>query len=220
MTEAEVGIVIVGGKGTAVNVAEQIEDARIRFEQPVRCLGFAIDDPALGSSIAGLPVFCGVRELWQRFSHTTVQFLYCLYRPDVLAERYRLLLSLGIPEGRFARFVHPQAYVASSAAIAPGTVVLGGASIQSRASIGRHCVVNAGVVVEHEATVGDGCFLAAKSCVGARTSLGSSVFLGLAATIREDVKVGEGAFIGMSSAVLHDVETGRIAYGAPARVRP
>jgi sugar O-acyltransferase (sialic acid O-acetyltransferase NeuD family) len=216
---AETTIIVIGGKGTAINVAEQIEDARERFGRQVRCLGIAIDDPALGSSVAGFPVLSGTRELWATYRESDVRFLFCLYRPDVLAERFRLLASFGIPDERFATFVHPGAYVSPSAVVGPGSVVLCGASIQNRAAVGRHCILNAGVVIEHEATVQDGCFIAAHACVGARVTLGPSVFVGLAAAIREDVCVQHGAFIGMSSTVLRGVDAGSLVYGSPARPR-
>lgn len=39
-------VVIIGGKGTAVVIAEQIYDAQIRFGKEIEVIGFAFDDPA------------------------------------------------------------------------------------------------------------------------------------------------------------------------------
>ena len=38
-------VVIIGGKGTAVVIAEQIYDAHARFGMDIEVLGFAFDDP-------------------------------------------------------------------------------------------------------------------------------------------------------------------------------
>src|SRR4051794_2652979 len=105
-------VLIIGGKGTAINVAEQIEDARHRFAFPLRVSGFAIDDPALGRSINGFPIVCGTREVREHLRGTNAKVLYALYRPDVMKERCELLDSYDLPADRFTTFVHPLAYVA------------------------------------------------------------------------------------------------------------
>lgn len=210
---------MIGGKGTAVNVAEQIEHARLRFGASVRCLGFAIDDPSLGHSIAGLPIVSGVKSAWTQFRDSDVLFLFALYRPDVMAARYELLAGLGIPPARFAVFVHPSAYVSASATLGPGSVVMSHTTVQQGVTIGRHCIVNSNVVIEHEAEVADGAFIAAGACLGARARIGESCFVGLKAAIREDVSIGRAAFVGMSATVVRDVETGTLVYGSPARTR-
>ena len=215
----ETSVVIVGGKGTALNIAEQIEDARNRFRVPIRVLGFAIDDPALGKSLAGLPVLCGVREAWTSFQDSGVKFIFALYRPDVVQERYAMIATLGIPADRFASFIHPSAYVSPSANVGPGVVVLSHSSVLHRVSIGAFSIVNTNVVIEHESDVGPGVFVAASACIGARTRIGTAAFIGLNATIREDVSVGEGAFVGMAATVIHDVAPGQTVYGSPAKVR-
>lgn len=55
-------VVIIGGKGTAVVIAEQIYDAQIRFGKEIEVIGFAFDDPAFlgGASMGGL--FCVARR--------------------------------------------------------------------------------------------------------------------------------------------------------------
>ncbi len=49
-------VVIIGGKGTAVVIAEQIYDAQIRFGKEIEVIGFAFDDPAFLGGINGWPV--------------------------------------------------------------------------------------------------------------------------------------------------------------------
>lgn len=54
-------VVIIGGKGTAVVIAEQIYDAQIRFGKEIEVIGFAFDDPAFWvASMGGL--FCVARR--------------------------------------------------------------------------------------------------------------------------------------------------------------
>lgn len=211
-------VVIFGGKGTAINVAEQIEDARQRFGYPMRIVGFAIDDPSLGAEIAGFPVVGGIRNAWEKLCSTETDFIFALYRPDVMAERLALLHDLGIPKDRFANFVHPGAYISRTVTMGFGNVVMSHASLQHGVTIGNFNIINSNVVVEHESAIADGTFLAASVCIGARVRIGNSTFIGLNATIREDVTIADRAFIGMGGCVLNPVDSDALAYGVPARI--
>lgn len=212
-------VVIFGGKGTAINLAEQIEDARRRFRYPMRVLGFAIDDPALGREVAGFPIVCGTRTAWSTFRSRDVSFLYALYRPDVMRERSTLLTTLGIPLERFANFIHPLAYVAPTVQMGRGNVVFTQASIMHGASLGNYGIFNSSTVVEHDSRVGDCAFVAAGAVLGSNVSMGRGVFLGLNASVRESVSIGDYAFVGMGSVVVRDVPAGAQVFGSPARVR-
>ena len=44
-------IVIIGGRGTAIVIADQIHDARERFGSNIEVLGLALDDRSGGDSI-------------------------------------------------------------------------------------------------------------------------------------------------------------------------
>jgi sugar O-acyltransferase (sialic acid O-acetyltransferase NeuD family) len=210
-------VIIFGGKGTAVNLAEQIEDARRRFNYPMRVIGFAIDDPTLGNEIAGFPVVTGTRTAWHEFARREVSFLYALYRPDVMRRRSELLAELGVPAERFANFIHPLAYVAPSVRIGRGNAVLAHATVMHGVSLGSHGIFNSSTVVEHDSRVGDCAFLAAGAVLGSRVTLGKGVFVGLNAAVREAVAVGDYAFVGMGSVVVRDVPPGAKVFGSPAR---
>lgn len=212
-------VIIFGGKGTAINIAEQIEDARLRFNYPMSVEGFAIDDPSLGEDLAGFPIVCGVREAWCKYRDSDILFIFSLYRPDVMHERLALLRDLEIPPPRFANFVHPSAYVSSTVSLGYGNVILSNASLLHRVRLGNFNIVNSQVVIEHESAIQDGSFIAACSCIGARVQIGSGVFLGLNATVREDVVIADYATIGMASCVLRNVDEQTIVYGMPAKAK-
>ena len=211
-------VIIIGGKGTAINIAEQIDDAHRRFGFPMRILGFAIDDPTLGDSIGGFPVICGTRHLRDQIAGANTKLIYALHRPDVMKDRAELLAGYGLYEDRFSTFVHPMAYVALSARVGPGSVVFAHSSILRNAVIGNFCIINSQVTIEHDTRIGSNSFLAAGACIGSNVQLGRGVFVGLNATLREDVKVGDYAFVGMGAVVLQDVSNGSRVYGNPARI--
>lgn len=210
-------VVIFGGKGTAINIAEQIEDARARYGYPMEVIGFAIDDPSLGHQIAGFSVVCGVREAWTKYRDTDAEFLFALYRPDVMPERLALLRELGIPVTRFANFIHPSAYLSPSVSLGHGNVILSHSCLQHRVSLGNFNIINSHVVIEHETSFQDGAFIASSACIGARVRVGTGTFIGLNSTVREDVAIADYAFIGMASGVVQSIAECAVAYGVPAR---
>jgi len=210
-------VIVFGGKGTAVNVAEHILDARARFNAPVELQGYAIDDPALGDAIGGIPIVARTRDAAAKFPQAEVKFLFCLYKPDRMRERVHLRDSFGIDPGRYATFVHPSAYVAPSAKLSPGVVILSQSAVQSNCSIGPHCIVNSNVVIEHDARLEGSAFVAAHVSIGAHCILSEGVFVGLNASIRENVRVGSFCFVGMAANVLRDVDAHAPMIGNPAR---
>ena len=210
-------VLIIGGKGTAINIAEQIEDAHQRFDYPMRVMGFVIDDSSLGSSIAGFPVVCSTQNISERFRNDNVKFLFALYRPDQMRERVALLQSYDIAPSRFANFIHPLADVSASAQLGYGNAILSHACLQHGVRLGNNNVVNSHAVIEHETQLLNSVFIAASACIGARVNLGTGVFVGLNSTIREDATIADYAFVGMASAVVHPIGEEVVVYGVPAR---
>ena len=212
-------IIIIGGKGTAINIAEHIEDANQRFDYPMQVLGFAIDDPSLGSEISGFPVVCGVRDAWRKFCETDVKFLFALYRPDIMQERFNFIQTLGIPLNRYANFIHPSVYLSPSVSLGNGNVILSNSCLQHNVTIGNFNIINSNVVIEHDVRFQNGSFVAANACIGARVRVGCGTFIGLNSTVREDAVIADYAFIGMASAVLNSIDKGTVVFGVPAKKR-
>jgi sugar O-acyltransferase (sialic acid O-acetyltransferase NeuD family) len=210
-------IIIIGGKGTAINIAEQIEDARVRFNYPMKVVGFAIDDPALGDSIAGIPIVCGLNEIRKLYLESKTQFIFALYKPNAMASRIELLNSLELPVSKFANFIHPLSYIGSSVKLGNGNVILSHSNLMHGAQLGSFNIINSGVTIEHDTIIGSNVFLAAKSVIGSHVNIGNGVFVGLNSCIRETVNLGDLSFVGMGSTVLKNVRTGATVYGSPVK---
>ncbi len=208
---------MIGGKGSAINVAEHILHAAKQFGMPLELMGFAVDDPALGRTIIGLPVLCRPCEILDRFPEPDVKVVFVLYKPAAMRERVTLLHSYGFPSDKFATFVHPSSYVSPSAIVGAGTVVLSNCSINHAVRLGRFVVINSGVVVEHDTVVEDSVFVAASCAIGSNVEVGAGSFIGLNSTLREGVRVGTYGYVGMGANVLGNVPEGSLVFGNPAR---
>jgi sugar O-acyltransferase (sialic acid O-acetyltransferase NeuD family) len=211
-------IIIIGGKGTAVVVAEQIWDARTRFNAPVEFLGFAFDDPAFGPEINGFPVLCKTHEVKARYgSYADVKFIFQLYRSDKIVERVKLRDSYGIPAERFCTFVHPAAYVARSARLGNGCVVCSNTAINPNVVISGFNTFNIGCLVGHDSRTGPNCFFAGHSCIGSNVTIDECTFVGLNASVKNFVHVGHTCLVGMAANVVSDVAPNVTVIGNPAR---
>lgn len=210
-------IVIIGGKGSAVVIAEQIYDRQEKFAD-VEFLGFAFDDPSFYPEISGFPVLCKTYEAWETYrDYEDVKFVFALYRPDMIKERIELRGSYGIPLERYANFAHQSAYVARSALMGYGNIILANSVINPHVQMGNFNTIQSGTLIGHDTVMGDSNFFAAQCAIGSNNKIGSGTFFGLHATMNNYISVGDYAFVGMASNVVKSVPEDVLVYGNPAR---
>lgn len=214
-------IVIIGGIGTAIVVADQINDAKTRFGVDIEVLGLALDDHSRGDELSGYPILCGVRDAYDKFKrYDDVKFIYQLYRPDVIEERTKLLYSLDIPVAKFANFIHPSVMMAKSAIIGTGNVFLSNVVVNSNAKIGNFNTVNSGTLLGHDITIGNNNYFAGQVCVGSGLKIGNMNFIGLNTSIRNGIEIGDVNIVGMASNITKNVSDRNVLYGNPAIIKP
>lgn len=218
MKVANEKIIIIGGRGTAIIIAEQIYDAYKRYNVKIEVLGFAIDDPAYGAEINGFPILCGTREVKDKYaSYNDVKIIYSLYRPDIMKERIELLKSYELPLERFATFIHPTVLLTRSAEVGVGSVILANSIINSNAKIGMFNTINSNCLIGHDSIVKDYNYFAAHVCLGSNLKVGNGNFFGMNSNIRNFLKIQDYNIIGMASNVVKDIESYSVLYGNPAK---
>lgn len=212
-------VIILGGKGTAVVIAEQIYDAQHHFGVDIEVLGFAFDDPDYAGGINGWPVLCGTKEAYDKYKNTpNVKFVFGMYRPDIIPERVALRDSYGIPPERFLTFIHPSAFVAKSAQVGKGCIIMAHCAINSNVKLGNYCTVQSGVIIEHDSVLGESNFIAAHTVIGSSVTVHNSNFFGLNSSIRNFVTICDNNVIGMSSNVINDISSHNTVVGNPAKL--
>ena len=114
--------------------------------------------------------------------------------------------------------IHPTAFVAENASIAPGCQILANASVCADARLGRGCIVNTGATVDHECRLGDGVHIAPGAHVAGCVEIErfATVYTGAAVVPR--TRIGQGAVVGAGAVVLQDVPSYTVSAGNPARV--
>ena len=214
-------IILIGGRGTAIVIADQMCDARDRFGMDIEVIGLALDDLSGGDSINGYPILCGIKELYDKYGHyEDVKFVYQLYRPDVMRERTQILIDLNIPAEKFCNFIHPSVMLSKSAKIGHGNVLLANSVVNCNAVIGNFNTVNSGTLLGHDITIGNNNYFAGQVCVGSGLAIGNENFIGLNTSIRNGITIGNNNIVGMSSNITKDVSDNNVLYGNPAIIKP
>ncbi len=210
-------IVIIGGKGTAIVIADQIYDAHVRFGMDIEVIGLALDDHTMGNEICGYPILCGIKEVYDKFKDDDdVKFIYSLYRSDQIRERCKILYDLCIPAEKWCNFIHPSALVARSVKMGYGNVILANCVINSNTVIGNFNTLNSGTLLGHDIIVGNNNFFAAQVTVGSMLEIGNMNFIGLNSAIKQGVRIGEAVLVGQASNVTHSFECNETVFGNPA----
>lgn len=213
-------VIIIGGIGTAVNIAEQMQDARDKYGSKDEFIGFAFDDETMGYEINGFPVLSKSRTVFEKYEkQKDVFFLYQLYRPDKLKERSLWIPEFGIPTERYYNFIHPTATVCRSLEMGYGNVIQAGCVVSSNAIMGNHNTFNSTCLFGHDTTIGDNNFFAAQSCLGSNVKMENYNFIGLNVAINNQIKIGENIMIGMGSNVIKSLESNQLVLGNPAKFK-
>ena len=209
-------IAIIGGIGTARNIIFQIQDAIKKYNYNIEIAGIIIDKPELLSNMPKYEVLGYTSDIKKLLENTDLYFVFCLYRMDLMKERWDLLLSYRIPESRLINFFHPLSYVCENIKTGTGNIILSNSSIQSNVVLGTGNIINSNVTIEHDTLIGNGCFISANACIGAGVSIGNNCFIGLNSSIRENTVIGNNVFVGMHSLVIDNAENCKLA-GIPAK---
>jgi sugar O-acyltransferase (sialic acid O-acetyltransferase NeuD family) len=93
--------------------------------------------------------------------------------------------------------IHPRAYVARTAQVANGCVVMAGAIVDRVARLGEACVVWPGACVNHGTIVGENSFVSPNATLCGLVQLGAHCFVGAGAAIADRCRVPEGTSIRM-----------------------
>ncbi len=89
--------------------------------------------------------------------------------------RRTLIQRLQAVDAPIATLVHPRAFVAPSATLGEGSVVLPGAVVNTNARVGKGCILSIGALVDHDATIDDFSHVNAGAVVAAGKSAGGKI---------------------------------------------
>jgi len=93
--------------------------------------------------------------------------------------------------------IHPLAYVADSATVADGCILMAAAIVDVRSQIGQAVVVWPGACINHDCIVGSNSFVSPNATLCGHVHLGANCFVGAGAAIVDHCTVPPNTRIGM-----------------------
>lgn len=128
-------------------------------------------------------------------------------------EKFEYLKQLG---ATFPVIVSPLAYVAKSACVGEGTIVMHKALINSSACVGKNCIINTSALIEHDVKVGDHCHISTDSIINGTCNVGNRVFMGSNSVVIDSLNICDKVVIGAGSVVSQSISEAGIYVGNPA----
>lgn len=213
MNPAEAPVVVWGGRGHALVVAELVGTRT----QPIAVV---VDrDPSITSPLGGVPLVTGHEGLdgWLRtWEGPPLAFAVAIGGGRGADRRalHQHLIDRGLTA---APLVHPAAHVTTTATIGPGSQVLAGAVVAAAAALGTQVIVNTAASVDHECHLDDGAHIGPGATLAGDVHVERDAFVGAGATVLPGLRIGTGAVVGAGAVVTRDVAPRTIVVGVPAR---
>lgn len=121
--------------------------------------------------------------------------------------------------GTLTSVVHPTAFVATSASVAPGCVVAPFAFLAVDSVLEGNVVVNAYACVGHDCVVGTHSVMSPYSTLNGYAAVDPACLVGTHASVAAGVRVGRHSKVASGSVVLADVPPGSLVVGVPGAAR-
>lgn len=119
---------------------------------------------------------------------------------------------------QFTTAIHPTAQVALGVTIAPGTVIMANAVINTDTQVGQHAIINTGATIDHDCVIGDYVHIAPGCSLCGQVTVNTGAMLGVGTKVKPLIQIGAGTTCGAGSVVVQSLPPQVIAYGCPAKV--
>lgn len=194
-------LILVGGGGHGLSVA----DAALSAGFSIR--GVIDSNNQCKVSQAGI-TYLGDLDIIDDMNRDEFVFVITVGQLYSFHEREKIYKRLSDNQLQVATIIASTAYVARSAFVGTGTVILHGAIVNANAKIGRNCTINSGALIEHGVVVGDNVHVSTKATVNGDCTIGSGSFVGSGSVLKQGIVISENCFVQMGSHVTIPVAHG------------
>jgi len=204
-------LILLGGGGHCRSCIDVID-----LEDRFTIAGIVDTREKVGERVLGYKIIAcddDLALLAREYRHFFITLGYT-NEPDRRMSLYKKIISCG---ATLATVVSPQAYVARSATIGIGTIVMHGAVINTSSNIGNNCIVNSQALVEHDVEIGDHCHISTGAVVNGACNIGEACFIGSRCVLIHGVDITSRTLIGAGSVVTKSISLAGTYIGVPAK---
>jgi sugar O-acyltransferase (sialic acid O-acetyltransferase NeuD family) len=208
-------ILLIGGPGPAVVIANAITHAITNYNMNVELAGL-VNDEVEKKSFNGIPIKGSLNDI-DNLVKEGYKFIYTIYKIGGQDKRIQLFNSLNIPIKQLYTFTHPSAYVAPDVVLEPGVVVMPNVSISAGTVIGKGTLIMTNASIGHDNEIESHCMFTANACLGSYIKVGRGAWVGLNSTIRGKLTLGDKSAVGIGSVVTKSIPGEELWIGNPAK---
>lgn len=208
-------VLIIGGPGPAVVIANAINHAKVNYNENIEVTGI-VNDQIEKKSFNGIPIKGTLGDI-DSLVREGYKFIYTIYKIGGQDKRIQLFNSLKIPADQLFTFVHPSAYVAPDVVLEPGVVVMPNVSISAGTLIGKGSLIMTNASIGHDNEIKSHCMFTANACLGSYIQVGIGAWIGLNSTVRGKLTIGSKSAIGIGSVVTKSIPDEELWIGNPAK---
>lgn len=182
-------IILIGGGGHCKACIDVIE-AEGRFQ-----IKGILDLPELvGSKILDYDII-GTDSDLHKFVKEVKHFLITIGQIKSAEKRISLFQMVKNTGGTLPAIISPTAYVAKTAHIGEGSIVMHQALVNANARVGANCIINSKALIEHDAMVGDHCHISTASVINGSVNVGEGTFFGSGAISVQGANIPANSFV-------------------------
>lgn len=188
-------IILLGGGGHCKSCIDVIEQ-----QDTYRIIGL-LDMPELkGTKLLGYEVI-GTDEDMPQFAKTVKNFFITVGQIRSSTKRVALFNLLKSYNLHLPVIISPLAYVANSAKVGEGSIIMHQALVNAEANIGRNCIINTKALIEHDASIDDNCHISTAAIINGGVKVGKESFIGSNAVTKQYITIPGNSFIKANSLV-------------------
>lgn len=182
-------IILLGGGGHCKACIDVIEQSDL-----YRIIGI-LDMPALkGTNILGYEVI-GTDDELPVFIRTVKNYFITVGQIKSSTKRVNLFNLLKSFNLQLPVITSPFSYIAKSARIAEGSIIMHQALVNADAIIGKNCIINSKALIEHDAVIEDHCHISTAAIINGGVKVGRESFIGSNSVTKQYISISENSFI-------------------------
>lgn len=186
-------LILIGGGGHCASCIDVIE-----YGSEYHILGILDTAENIGKTILNYPII-GTDDDIKKYKQQGCYFLVTVGQIGSASLRIKLSNKVTQNNGKLATVISKRAYVADSALIGAGTIVMHDALVNVNAKVGENCIINTKALIEHDSEIGSHCHISTAAILNGGVKLGNECFVGSGAVVVHGVIGANALFIKANS---------------------